>query len=266
MTRSRRLMPAAAVVLALLGVAALVAAVLMPSEPPVDAAEAPAGSAAPTPKPVPTLAGTPTAGPIATPEPLAADVVRATPIAELADAAWVARVAAAGGIPERALVAYAGAALRLAVTHPGCGIGWNTIAAIGLVESEHGTLTGARIGPDGVASPTILGIPLNGAGVDAIRDTDGGRLDGDTTWDRAVGPMQFIPSSWALLGQDGNGDGVKDVNQIDDAALAAGQHLCEVGGDLTQPAGWITAVNAYNASVEYNNRVAAVADRYSALR
>ena len=217
MTRSRWSAPAAALLLAVLGVAALVAAVLIPSETLV-AGEAPAPTtSAPTPKPVPTLAATPTPAPSGTPEPLAAQVVLETPIAELADPAWVARVAAAGGIPERAMAAYAGAALRLAVTHPGCGIGWNTIAAIGYVESEHGTLTGARIGPDGVARPTILGIPLNG---DGRRDPRHRRRppDGDTTWDRAVGPMQFIPSSWALLGQDGDGDGVKDVNQIDDAA------------------------------------------------
>ena len=35
-----------------------------------------------------------------------------------------------------------------------------------------------------------------------------GRLDGDDTWDRAVGPMQFIPSTWAWSGRDGDGDGV----------------------------------------------------------
>ncbi len=39
-------------------------------------------------------------------------------------------------------------------------------------------------------------LPLNGAnGTQAIRDTDAGQLDGDSIWDRAVGPMQFIPST-----------------------------------------------------------------------
>ena len=157
------------------------------------------------------------------------------------------------------MLAYAGAALRLAATDPGCGIGWNTLAAIGYVESEHGMLQGGRIGPDGVASPTVIGIPIGA-------DTDKGALDGDPAQDRAVGPMQFIPSSWALLAQDGNHDGARDVNSIDNAVLAAAVHLCDVGGDLTQPAGWIAAINAYNPSVEYNNRVAEAADRYAALR
>ena len=67
----------------------------------------------------------------------------------------------------------------------------------------------------------ILGPVLDGAGdFAAITDTDGGGWDGDTTWDRAVGPMQFIPSSWAVWGRDGDGDGRSDPSDIDDAALA----------------------------------------------
>jgi len=78
--------------------------------------------------------------------------------------------------------------------------------------------------------------------------------------------MQFIPNSWRLLGQDGNRDGIKDVHNIDDAALAAAVHLCDVGGDLTQPSNWINAINAYNSSVEYNNRVAEAANHYATVR
>ena len=44
--------------------------------------------------------------------------------------------------------------------------------------------------------------------------------------DRAVGPMQFLPASWARYGADGNGDGVRDPHQLDDAALAAAAYLC----------------------------------------
>ena len=36
--------------------------------------------------------------------------------------------------------------------------------------------------------------------------------------------------------------------------------------DLTQPSNWIEAVNAYNSSVEYNNRVAKAATDRAALR
>lgn len=187
-------------------------------------------------------------------------------ITKLADPAGVARIATSGGIPERAMAAYAGAAIWAAEEYPTCGLGWNTLAAIGHVESEHGTINGSSIGNDGVATPKIIGIPLDGSTTDAIPDTDDGRLDDDTEWDRAVGPMQFIPSTWAQYSRDGNGDGIPDINQIDDAAVSAAAYLCTVGGDLTQSENWIAAVGAYNASVDYNNRVADAATQYASLR
>lgn len=189
-----------------------------------------------------------------------------TAISQLADAGWVASTARRVGISERALAAYAGASLAVGQTHPGCGLGWNTLAAIGQVESGHGTLNGAVIDGDGIATPTILGPALDGAdGVATVSDTDRGRLDGDTTWDHAVGPMQFIPATWQKAAQDGNGDGTTDVNQIDDAALGAAVYLCDVGGDLTVAENWIAAVSAYNQSTEYNNQVAEAADTYTEL-
>jgi membrane-bound lytic murein transglycosylase B len=187
-------------------------------------------------------------------------------ISELVDAAWVERVAAEPSIPERALAAYAGASLAVSRTQPACGLGWNTIAAIGHVESEHGTIGGSQIGADGVATPAIVGIALDGSRTLEVRDTDGGALDGDAEWDRAVGPLQFIPETWVQYGRDGNGDGVVDIHQIDDAALTAAEYLCVAGGDLTTDEGWIAAVNAYNPSVEYNHRVAEAANHYATLR
>jgi membrane-bound lytic murein transglycosylase B len=187
------------------------------------------------------------------------------PIADLPDAAWVSRVAADGAIPERALAAYAGAALEVARTNPSCGVGWNTLAAIGFVETEHASMNGATLRPDGAVTPAIIGIPLDGDGAAAVPDTDGGVIDGDAEWDRAVGPMQFTPSTWQTAAQDGNRDGAKDVNQIDDAALATAMHLCQVGGDLTKADNWIAAISAYNPSVEYNNRVAEAASHYATL-
>lgn len=185
-------------------------------------------------------------------------------ISSLADAAWAERTAEATDIPIRALLAYAGAELRLRAEQPSCGLSWNTLAAIGWVESEHGTIHGGTIGPDGLASPAIVGIPLDGAGVEAIADTDGGLLDGDTVWDRAVGPMQFIPATWGRFAADGDGDGRTDVHQIDDAVLTAARYLCTSGGDLRDSGDWISAVSSYNSSIDYNHRVAAAADTYAA--
>ncbi|WP_229054358.1 lytic transglycosylase domain-containing protein [Aeromicrobium sp. Leaf350] len=178
------------------------------------------------------------------------------------DPAWLASTAAATGIPPRALAAYASASLVAADESPQCGLGWNTVAAIGAIETGHGTHGDSAIDPDGWARPAILGPRLDGQGFAAIRDTDGGLLDGDTTWDRAVGPLQFIPSTWARWGADGNGDGVADPHQIDDAALAAVRYLCH-GGSTTTPAEWRRAVFSYNHSDAYVDQVAARANTYA---
>ncbi|WP_460945219.1 lytic transglycosylase domain-containing protein [Okibacterium endophyticum] len=183
----------------------------------------------------------------------------------LVDQRWVSALATKTGIPLRALQAYTGASLRVATEYPGCGLGWNTLAGIGHVESEHGTINGSHIAEHGAATPAIVGIALTGVETDAIPDTDDGVLDGDTVWDRAVGPMQFIPATWAEWAADGNGDGDADPQNIDDSALAAGRYLCHIGGDLTDHDRWIAAVAAYNNTIEYNNRVAEAADHYARL-
>ena len=179
---------------------------------------------------------------------------------------WLATTSAATDIPRRALQGYASAAARLAEEQPECSIAWNTLSGIGRVESVHGAINGSRIEEDGVARPDIVGIPLDGsAGVRAIEDTDGGRLDGDTDWDRAVGPMQFIPTTWDQWGADGNGDGGRNPQNIDDAALAAGRYLCDAGGELDTRRGWLEAVLTYNNSAAYAREVAEYADRHARL-
>ncbi|MEE2031878.1 lytic transglycosylase domain-containing protein [Rhodococcus chondri] len=175
---------------------------------------------------------------------------------------WAAPQADALGIPVIALEAYGHSAAVLAGSDPGCGLAWTTLAGIGSVESRHGRHAGASLGPDGTATPEIRGVPLDGGpGLAEIRDTDGGRLDGDPVLDRAMGPMQFIPETWVRWGVDANGDGVADPDNIDDAALSAGRYLCDRGGDLTTAEGWTRALMAYNLSGEY---LTLVRDRASA--
>ena len=185
------------------------------------------------------------------------------PVAELPSPTWAQATSEATGIPVRALSAYAGAAIRVAETRPECGIGWNTLAGIGAVESKHGTYGGSQVLDSGQVEPPIIGVPLDGsAGFLAIPDTDGGALDGDTEWDRAVGPMQFIPETWAKHGQDANFDGVADPHHIDDAVQTAAAYLCERGGDLTTDDGWNSAISAYNLPAEYAREVAGYAELY----
>ncbi|MFC3999833.1 lytic transglycosylase domain-containing protein [Nocardiopsis sediminis] len=179
-----------------------------------------------------------------------------------AGAEWLDSTAASTGIPRRALEAYAAAQLRAMEELPQCRISWPTLAAIGEVESRHGTFAGGEIGPGGRTTVDIIGIPLDGTnGTAAIRDTDGGRLDGDTEWDRAVGPMQFIPRTWDRWGADADGDGTADPHDIDDAALAAARYLCADGRDLTSDDGWWTAILTYNESASYADDVLDIANR-----
>ena len=117
----------------------------------------------------------------------------------------------------------------------------------------------------GVSTPLIRGVALNGEGpVKAIRDTDAGRLDGDERWDRAVGPMQFLPSTWVYSGVDADGDGVRSPDDLDDAALAAGVYLCSGAGGLDTPEGLRAAVLRYNQSDSYADTVIALAKAYAA--
>jgi membrane-bound lytic murein transglycosylase B len=178
--------------------------------------------------------------------------------------AWAEATSRPTGVPARALFAYGAAELVLRSTDPGCHLSWATLAGIGRVESNHGQYGGARLGEDGRPSTPIVGVPLDGsAGVRSIPDTDGGAIDGDPTVDRAVGPMQFIPSTWRKWASDGDNDGRADPQQIDDAALAAARYLCAGNRDLATAAGWWGAVFSYNNSVPYGQKVFGLADGYA---
>lgn len=179
------------------------------------------------------------------------------------DPDWTARTAEATGIPQRALAAYAQAHGVVAREDAECGVDWATIAAIGAIESNHGRHGGASLDDRGRALPEIIGRALDGNGVATITDTDGGRLDGDTTWDRAVGPMQFIPSTWAQWASDADGDGVADPHQIDDAAETTARYLC-ASGSMRSLEGWRAAIFSYNRDGDYVDAVARVANEYAA--
>ncbi|MFJ6777597.1 lytic transglycosylase domain-containing protein, partial [Kitasatospora sp. NPDC091257] len=152
-------------------------------------------------------------------------------------------------LPATVLAAYRQAEASLAQRSPGCHLPWQLLAAIGQVES--GQANGGRVDAAGTTLTPILGPALDGNGFAAISDTDGGRYDGDSRWDRAVGPMQFIPSTWASWGVDANGDGKADPNNVFDAAETAGRYLCAGGRDLADPAQLDRAVLSYNNSGEY---------------
>jgi membrane-bound lytic murein transglycosylase B len=153
------------------------------------------------------------------------------------------------GIPVSVLNAYRHAAAILGRATPDCHLPMTLLAAIGKVESGHAL--GGRVDGRGTTLQAILGPVLDGTSTAAVPDTDGGRYDGNTTWDRAVGPMQFIPATWSRWATDGNSDGLANPHNVFDATMAAGRYLCAEGRDLTTADGLSSAIYSYNHSDAY---------------
>jgi len=178
-------------------------------------------------------------------------------------AGWAQQVGTRIGIPVVAVQAYGYAELVVARTIPACRLSWTTLAAIAKVESSHGSANGAVLGVDGSVQPPIYGLPLDGkGGRQEIRDTDQGTVDKDTTYDRAVGPLQFIPATWLAYKVDADNNGVADPNDIDDASLTAATYLCQGGRDMSKADSWWDAILSYNAIRPYAQKVFDAANEY----
>ncbi|HEX4062296.1 MAG TPA: lytic transglycosylase domain-containing protein [Streptosporangiaceae bacterium] len=106
------------------------------------------------------------------------------------------------------------------------GLSWTVLAAIGQIESADGQNEG----------PSSAG---------------------------ALGPMQFMPSTWARWGIDGFGEtGPPNVMNPYDAVPSAAEYLC-ASGAANGPAGLSAAIFAYNHAQWYVNEVLALAQEYA---
>ncbi|MGW4101899.1 C40 family peptidase [Streptomyces sp. NPDC004976] len=173
----------------------------------------------------------------------------------------------AADIPPRMLAAYRNAVQRVGRHVPSCrGMRWPILAGIAKVESNHAA--GRTVSRGGDVHPKIYGVLLNGSGAGGnntvFPDTDNGRFDGTASGERAVGPFQFLPSTWEGVGQDANGDGRADPHNADDAALGAAIYLCGDGRDLGQRSQLKAAIFQYNRSDEYVANVLGWIDQYTA--
>jgi len=183
---------------------------------------------------------------------------------EKAGAAGTVATLATNGIPSSALFAYRRAETLLGKADEACHLPWNLVAAIGRVESNHGRSNGNSLDTDGIAQPGIFGVPLDGNdGRAKITDTDSGALDKNSVYDLAVGPMQFIPGTWASVGIDSDNDGTKNPQSINDAATSAGIYLCAGEGDLSDPSDAASAVKRYNNSDSYVDLVLRISAAYA---
>jgi membrane-bound lytic murein transglycosylase B len=164
------------------------------------------------------------------------------------------------GIPTMALAAYRNAERMMAGADPACGISWNLLAGIGRIESMHanGGATDAR----GTAIRPIYGPTLDGTlpGNEVIvQSATGGRV----SYARAMGPMQFLPGTWARYASDGDGDGIADPQNLYDATLAAARYLCSGGLNLRDQSQVQSAILRYNDSVPYARNVMGWAAAYA---
>ena len=164
------------------------------------------------------------------------------------------------GIPTMALSAYRNAERMMAIADPACGISWNLLAGIGRIESMHanGGATDAR----GTAIRPIYGPSLDGTlpGNEVIVQSSGA---GRVTYARAMGPMQFLPGTWARYASDGDGDGVADPQNLYDATLAAARYLCTGGLNLRDQSQVMAAILRYNNSMPYAQNVLGWAAAYA---
>ena len=163
----------------------------------------------------------------------------------------------------RTLEAYQRAATVIDLADDSCHLDWPLLAAIAKVESDHGRYAGATINSDGRVSSLVLGPRLTGSDhTRRMPDTDAGRLDGDRRVDRALGPFQILPATWAQVRVDADLDGRRDPNDVDDAALAAAVFLCSGRGDLATRHGQRLAVRRYNPDGGYSRLVMDVMTGY----
>ena len=164
------------------------------------------------------------------------------------------------GIPGMALNAYRNAERMMATADPGCGISWNLLAGIGRIESGHanGGATDAR----GTAIRPIYGPTLDGTlpgNEVVVQSTGAGRVG----YARAMGPMQFLPGTWAHYASDGDGDGVADPQNLYDATLAAARYLCSGGLNLRDQSQVLSSILRYNNSMPYAQNVLGWAAAYA---
>ncbi len=164
------------------------------------------------------------------------------------------------GIPNIALAAYRNAEQKMAVAAPGCGVSWNLLAGIGRIESGHAG--NGAVDARGTAVVPIYGPALDGTlpGNEVILQSSVGNRP---TYARAMGPMQFLPGTWARYAVDGKGDGTADPQNLFDATLAAARYLCSGGLNLRDPNQVMAAILRYNNSMSYAQNVLGWAAAYA---
>ncbi|KAB2807170.1 hypothetical protein F9L07_27135 [Pimelobacter simplex] len=188
----------------------------------------------------------------------APDDVRRAPVARPSDLPG-----SLGSAPPAAVLAYQRAA-TIMDTASRCGLPWTVLAAVGRVESDHGRGPKGdhRVGRAGRVKPGYVAASLDGrGGRGELPDTDLGALDGDPRWDAPVGPLGLLPATWSRVAVDADNNGVRDPQDLDDAALAAAVLLC-ADQDLGTRRGLKASLAAFHPGDGFVPAVLAIARRY----
>ena len=125
----------------------------------------------------------------------------------------------------------------MAEAAPDSRLRWTLLAAVGRVLTDHGQRGDHRVDDRGNVRPGIVGKPLLARGGHRVGDTEAGLLDDDRRFDRPVGPMLLSPADWSVVGVDGDSNGKRNPQDVDDASLALAVLLCAPGVDLRTPEG-----------------------------
>jgi hypothetical protein len=209
---------------------------------------------------VPAPTGTGTGDPVGPTLPTSLPTTAGRPADALAP--WATKIATSLRIPEIAVQAYGYAQLVLAQQQPGCHLSWTTLAGIGKIESQHGQATGTTLLATGRSDPPVNGPVLDGqSGRRLVKDTDAGAYDGNPEFDRAMGPLQLLPTAWRANAIDADNDTIQDPYDIDDASLALGKLLC-ARGDLRRIADWRAAVARYRPGTSFADSIFLAANDY----
>ncbi len=203
---------------------------------------------------VPSTSGTVPAGPAARPTPEIPPIASESTPARGAFLGLLTQDV--GVVPPVALAAYERAAIVMGQADTPCKIDWALLAAVGWVETQHGVLGGSVLTDAGVMDVAIFGPALSS------NDSDVGEFDERADVDRPVGPLQFLPRIWSVVGVDADGDGRRDPQNINDAALGLAVFLCAGSENLSKPDGIVTALGRFNRVEGYAQAVLSTADRY----
>ncbi len=171
------------------------------------------------------------------------------------------------GIPRLLLDAYVEAASYMSSTDSTCGVTWQDLAAIGQLESGQVASGGVQISATGDVYPAILGPPLNGGpGTASVANAASPVFDGNAAYARAVGPMQFLPQTWASLAATLPLGIPSNPNNVFGAATAAAAYLCKAAGPggMGTQSGLAAAYMSYNHSSSYVAAAMALAAKFTA--